>query len=122
MKPIFVIFFCLGAGVLTSCDAINPVACTLEFRTVSLEVIGGNLDQTYTIQDNGDTVLSSKDTLLNNFYTVLDDSFQEQLEGEVENFRFVGLIGDSVVVDEAYEIGADECHIFKESGATSVTL
>ncbi|MEO0899000.1 MAG: hypothetical protein AAFY71_21490 [Bacteroidota bacterium] len=122
MKPSFVIILFIGMATLYSCDAINPIACTEEFRSISLEVTGGTLDQTYTIQSNGDTVKQDKAPFSGSFYTVLDDSFQEQLEGEVEDFRFVGLIGDSVVVDEDYRIGADECHIFKESGATAVSL
>jgi len=55
-------------------------------------------------------------------YTVLDDNFLSELKNSEELFRFVGLIHDSVVVDEWYRISADHCHIELEEGNTVVVL
>jgi len=123
MRQLAAMSFALGLMFLVACDAINPVACTEDFRAVSIEVTGADLTQTHTIQkDNNDTLFSENNPLFADSYTVLDDNFQDELEGEERDFRFVGLVGDSVVVDEDFVIGADECHIYKVSGSSRVDL
>lgn len=123
MKQIACICFSLGIFFLVSCDAINPSACTLQFEIISIEVTGGTLDQTFTIQkDNNDTVLTNAQPFTGSFYTVLDDSFQEELEGKQVEYRFVGLQQGSVVVDEDFVIEADVCHVQKVSGTAKVDL
>ncbi len=92
---------------------------------VTIEVIGAGLESHYTVREaSGDTVSLQEDLMAapNGIYPVLDDNFQNTLQGRSEGFRFLGLVGDSLVVDELFQIGADECHINYESGDRQVTL
>ena len=110
----------------SACNLIEPdVICTLDFRSVSVEVTGEALDSHLTIrQSTGDTIRTSTSSgdPMDNFYIVMDDSYQNELEGSEEAFRFVGIKDGNILVDELYEIGADECHIYKVSGEEKVSL
>lgn len=116
---------------ITSCEKdkvdVNTTPCTMEFRTVSVTVIGDSLTQTHTIRiKTGDTldVVSMPFPRPENgiVYTVLDDNFLSEIKNSEEMFRFVGLINDSVAVDELYRISADHCHIHLEQGNNEVVL
>ena len=103
-------------------DSDDPRICTEEFRTVGLEIIGGELDDFFTIRQSTMDTIQVDFPVLDSFYPVLDDSFQEELEGQVDEFEFVGFQEGEEVVREVFTIKADECHIEKVSGADSVTL
>ena len=113
------IILVFGLSLCSSC--FDPISCTEEFRTVTLEIVGGTLDNHYTIRlETGDTLQHNSSILP--FYPVLDDNFQKELEGSQEEFRFIGEIADSIVVSELYLISADACHIELVTGATLITL
>lgn len=98
-----------------------PVACTLQFETVSVEVSGPALDQTYTIRiATGDTVYRATSAAGSNFYTVLTDNYVPELAGQEADFQFLGFAGGTKTVDETYRIGADLCHIYKVSGKAAI--
>lgn len=106
---------------------VNTSPCTMEFRTISVTVTGDSLTNTYTIRKkSGDTLdvvhLPFPRPERGITYTVLDDNFVTELKNSEELFRFVGLINDSLVVDELYRISADHCHIELEEGKTEVVL
>lgn len=110
-----------------SCEIIDglddPVFCTEEFRFVTLEVNGGVPESFFTLRKStGDTIRFEQQALFDNQYPVLDDSYQDELEGKTDEFEFVGFQGDSEVIREVFEIKADECHIEKVSGPTAVTI
>lgn len=110
---------------VTSCKKHIDVACTMEWRSIQINVVGAVLDDHFTIRlATGDTLRFSSDPIGNTaaYYSVLDDSFQPTLAGKTENFRFVGLIEHEIVVDEAFVIEADNCHINYVSGNLTVTL
>ena len=105
---------------LSSCLP-DPIACTEEFVIVSIQVNGATLDDHYTIwhaKEDTFTLTSGID----NIYAVVDDSFQEQLEGKTEEFSFIGIINDTIVIDELYVVSANECHIERISGVIEVNL
>ena len=110
--------------ILLSCTKHDEVACTMEFRSVQIKIIGEELSDFYTVR------LSTNDTLQfehfftpnEGYYTVLDDSFQSQLQGKKEQFRFIGKINNDIVVDELFMIEADKCHINYVSGKLEVVL
>lgn len=113
--------------MLVSCKSEsqnNTVACTMEFRTVTINVQGDTLDQFYTIRiTSGDTIrLNSGNTFGVNTYPVLDDTYQINIANRTEQFRFVGLKNNAVIVDELFTIKADQCHIDYVSGNQYVTL
>jgi hypothetical protein len=100
----------------------NTVACTMEFRTVTINVQGDTLDHFYTIRvTSGDTIrLNSGNTFGANTYPVLDDSYQSNIANRTEQFRFVGLKNNAIIVDELFTIKADQCHISYVSGNQTV--
>lgn len=117
--------FLLGILFMTSCKKQIDVACTMEWRSLQINVVGAVLDDHFTIRlATGDTLRFSSDPIGNatTYYTILDDSYQPALANRTENFRFVGVIEHEIVVDEAFVISADECHIDYVSGNLSVTL
>lgn len=106
-------------SVLTSCaEKEKPVMCTMEFRTITIMVKGEPLDEFFTIRlKSNDTLRLSLDNMTGeNYYPVLDDSFQKLLEGKTEEFRFIGFKNNVMVVNEPFVIKADKCHIEYVSG------
>jgi hypothetical protein len=55
-------------------------------------------------------------------YNVLDDSYQKVLANSTESFRFVGFKNGVKLVDEQYSIGADCCHVSKQSGKSVIVV
>lgn len=110
--------------LISSCKNTQEIACTEEYRFVTITVNGALLDNFYTIRiSNGDTIRHDQEMGLdNNVYVVLTDSYQKNIQNSVENFVFHGLIGDSLVVNEPFVIKADMCHIDYVSGKTEVNL
>ena len=103
-------------------DSDDPILCTEEFRTVGLEITGAELDNFFTIRkETNDTLEIASEPFLS-IYPVLDDNFQDELEGKEEEFIFLGFIGEEEVVRESFVIKADKCHIEKVSGPESVSL
>lgn len=105
---------------LSACDI--GTACTLEFRTISIELIGDTPDDFYTLRSStGDTIRLSNETF-EDYYPVLDDSWQEELRGSEEEFVFEAVLDGTVVVSETFVVEADVCHINKVSGPESATI
>jgi hypothetical protein len=91
---------------------------------INIKVNNATLDEFYTIRENtGDTIrnISSSQPDLN-LYLVLDDNSQHLIMNRTENFRFIGIISDTVAVDELFSIKADQCHIEYVSGNLQVDL
>ena len=96
----------------------------MEFRTVSVKINNGDLDEFYTLRvSNGDTIRYSIGSLpFPNTYVILDDSYQQYFIDKTENFRFQGFKNDTMVVNELYSIKADKCHIDYVSGKQVIDL
>lgn len=108
----------------SSCEE-DSIACTMEFRMVTVMVTGPALTSYYTFRPaTGDTIRISQENVGGQagVYPISDDSYQMILEVRTENFIFRGFINDSLVVNESYGISADECHISYVSGNLNVTL
>ncbi|HAA16856.1 MAG TPA: hypothetical protein DCE41_36150 [Cytophagales bacterium] len=113
----------LGLSILflSSCDW--GVSCTEEFRTVGIDLTGGTPDDFYTLRSStGDTIRLMDDAFPGDFYPVIDDSWQEELQGSEEEFVFEAVVDGTVVVSETFVIEADLCHINKVSGPDSASL
>lgn len=123
MKKIVCLLLCATFNFTsTSCERL--VGCTREFRTVAVEITGPNLDRYYTLnRATGDTIrIDQNNVPLEGVYPVLDDTYQANLEGRTEDFRFEGWINDSLVVQADYVIAADQCHIDYVSGPLEIKL
>ena len=107
-----------------STSSSSTVVCTTEFRTVTINVQGDTLDHFYTIRvTSGDTIhLNSGNILGANTYPVLDDSYKSNIVNRTEQFRFVGVKNNAVLVDELFTIKADQCHISYVNGNQTVIL
>jgi hypothetical protein len=119
----FTLIFSLLFVVLLSFQCKKETACTMEFRTVSIQVIGEQLDDFFTIRNiNGDTLRYELMAVDQDAYPVLDDNAMVFLKNKTENFTFIGILNGQKVVEENFVIKADECHIEKVSGAVTVYL
>jgi len=99
--------------------------CTMEFRAVQIKVVGDELNDAYTIRTGTNDTLRFDHQAVNleeNYYTVLDDSYQVQLQDKTEQFRFIGILNDEVVVNELFIISADKCHVNYISGNLEVEI
>jgi hypothetical protein len=110
----------LLVACLTGCKNGNPIwqVCTDEFRFIALTVSGPSLTDFYTVRTSTlDTIrVNGDDIVFNDSYVVLTDLQRAMLEGRQEEFRFIGIRGDTISVSEVYLIRADRCHIEKVSG------
>lgn len=130
MKKIMLIaFFLISLSLIfihcnKSNSSSNTIACTMEFRTISIKVLGDTLNHFYTIRANtGDTIIVNSGTALDSeTYPVLDDTYLNRFINSTEQFRFVGLKNNIVLVNELFTINADQCHINYVSGNQTVIL
>jgi hypothetical protein len=116
---LFVSLLLLSGGCQKACDDYFAMV------TVAIEDAEGNpvtLDDAYTIRlSNGDTIRGSEMYAVN-IYEVVNDNLQSALKGKKEDFRFVGILDNAIVIDEIYRITADKCHISKLSGPEKIVL
>jgi hypothetical protein len=119
IKPLAAVIL-LASLAGNSCNRLTETACTMEFRTIGINVQNGALQRFYTLRlENGDTLYHQYDSIMAGYYTVLDDGAMGWLKGKEENFKFEGWRNDSLVIEANYRIGADQCHIYKVSGPTN---
>lgn len=109
----------------------STVICTLELRSITLQVTDAVnnpviLDEYYTVRlSNNDTInmgSGASNMVDTGYYVIVDDGFQMQLQNKTDNFKFYGFQNNNLVVEEAFIISADCCHVNKESGKSKVTL
>lgn len=95
----------------------------MEFRTITIRVVGDTLDDFFTIRNStGDTLRHEQIIQEEQLYVVLDDGFHNVLIGMSDEFTFVGILDGEKVVDELFVIEADKCHVNKVSGVEEVVL
>jgi hypothetical protein len=124
--------FALAAAAalfFTACEKCKDpgIICTEEFRMIMLKIESPvktpvTLDSFYTLRVSNGERIRPQQGMQPGYYVVLDDSYQPRLKGKEEDFRFSGWRGGQQVVNQAYRIAADNCHISKRSGADSVTV
>lgn len=126
MKNILLTLFAITVLSLASCEE-EGVVCTTEFATVNLVVVGDSLTDYFTVRlITKDTIRSQETPYKNNdgdfSYIVLTDGMKNELEGKLDLFVFKGEINGETVISEEYKIGADECHIYKDTGKDKIVL
>ena len=124
MKKLFLITLLVCVLPLLFACNDEELACTMEFRTVSVEINGPALSSYYTLnRGTGDTIRIGQENIAGTgHYPILDDTYQSLLEGRTEDFRFEGWVNDSMVVQADYVIAADKCHIDYVSGPLQINL
>lgn len=110
---------------LTACDRDDDnVICTMEFRSITIQVNNRVLDSFHTQRVfTGETYrFSDWGVGTDNFYPVITDSLHGLLRNRSEQFRFRGFAGGTMVVDEPLVLGGDACHVGHVSGRLVVDL
>lgn len=129
----YVLMAAMLCGVLAafSCDkqqdACDGVNCTLEFRTLVVEIFGVDrqpyvLDEYYLIRKSTGQKLERTTPVTTGTYILLDDSYQDELENKTEDFQLIGIKNGKRVVDEPYTFKADCCHVNYVSGSSGITV
>lgn len=132
MQKIFIVLLAVPLAV-NSCNNkkknnCEGAICTQMFAAVNVTVTDkdGNkpvLSDHYTINtETNDTLRFNSGGWPGGSYTVIDDSYVSRMYNRTIQFRFVGVQGANVVVDEPYTISADCCHISKKSGKETVAI
>jgi len=124
MKSFLSTFFVF---LIASCSNKNQIACTQEFRmvTVNLRLQNGeaaSLDSSYTVRVSNGEKIKPQQPLSHGAYVVLDDNYHPKLKNGEDRFRFVGWKNNQVAIEKEYSIAADDCHIYKKVGEDAVTL
>lgn len=107
----------------TSCKH-KEIACTQEFRMISITVNGNQLSNVYSVrQSNNDTIFNNQNSVFDDsIYVVLDDNYLPQLKNQTDDFLFIGEIDGQKLVEELFVIKADHCHIEYVSGKTDINI
>jgi len=126
----------LALSVLVlSCKQNNSIncttaLCTLELRTITTKVKSNSkdtvlLDSYYTVNTNlNDTIFPGnwQGSAYAGVYNVLSDGYVDKMRNKTYQFSFIGIINNTVVVNEPYTISADCCHISLVSGRSEITI
>ena len=132
MKRLTILLFIVILSPMFMAGSCNKkctgdVACTDMFAMVSIQVTDQDgqtvaLDEVYSTRKSSGEVIRITQSMESGYYIVLDDNYQKKLVNSVDEFQFTGIKAGQKVVDETYRIGADCCHIIKQSGRDEVKL
>ncbi|RYE23318.1 MAG: hypothetical protein EOP51_10930 [Sphingobacteriales bacterium] len=109
-------------------EKCNPnVMCTMIFAMVTAQVQDKNgetikLDDYYTIRTATGEKIKPGENGMDGSYTILDDSYQKNLQQSSDKFQFVGMKNGKQVINETYIISADCCHIQKKDGKAVIVV
>jgi hypothetical protein len=118
------------------CDDDNPViceyvACTMEYRTVSVSLkhTADNTPYLLTdfkvlrVSDNADiTPAGDSYAMQNGYYPVATDGKKELFRFKNVEVDFYGYLNNNLVVQRRFTITSDCCHISLVEGETTITL
>lgn len=118
-----------GSSCNTTKKAACPpdIMCTMIFKSVSVKVTDAagkavKLDEAYTIHTKTKEVIRMEQHSDAGYYVVLDDSYRKKIQNTTADFRFIGKKSGVQVIDALYTIGADCCHISRQSGPDTVVV
>ena len=107
--------------LITSCYTdlpapAEPLLCTENFVTYTLEIPGDPLDEFFTYREStGDSIMGENTFPDATRYPVLNDRYKDSLVGTNETFLFVGRKGE-IPFQVPFVFTSDRCHIIKISG------
>ncbi len=115
-NSIFSLLLTSSLVFIASCKPEEPVFCTMEFRSIAVQVNNDSIARAFVIDQKLKDTLSCK--IWNNQCTIADDGevFNRLKTGEKRNYTFhaVGKLGGKVTGD--FKISRDQCHILLVSG------
>jgi len=124
-------FLLLGSPILMSesCEKRKcppDVTCTEEFAMVTVRVEDANgvpisLDDAYTLRKGSAETLRFESGGVG-MYTVLDDSYRQRLQNNIDDFFFIAIKNGKKIAEERFVVGADCCHVQKVSGTEKIVV
>ncbi|MEP2278749.1 hypothetical protein [Maribacter sp.] len=138
-KIIFVVFSiflvaCNDKGNTTEQQDCSNTICTLNFVTItvsvkdalgepialdSYEVIDTETGKNLAADFNGDEYQYLKEQ---GIYPIISDANRVQYQNSTATLTFKGSIANEEVINEAYEVAADCCHVSLITGKTAIVL
>ena len=129
MKKLYFALLLGTISLFSSCGKCDDdqVVCTEEFRRITLSVDNStqlpvSLDEAYTLRGNSTQKLFFEQSPDDGNYVVLDDSYHSELINAEDDFRFIGVKNNQVVVDQTFRIAGDNCHVFKKTGPDTILI
>lgn len=133
MKKISVILLLLGLVVIAGCHndkEEESVVCTCELRQINIRAVYTDgtpviLDKFETINlETGQKMEFGMDAYYKDSgqYPVMNDDYRKELENKPLKIKFLGYKNEQVVIEEAFIVSADECHVYMVDGNDSVIL
>lgn len=116
----FIIASCASEDepLTTDNDCPPNLSCTEIFVSLTFSPKDGNnqpiiLDSFYSQNlDNGNTYsIQNTNVSTQNSYVVITDAFIEEIQKKGTQIRFIGLIGNQIMVQQDFLIGHDCCHV-----------
>lgn len=121
--------FSVSSFKCTKGDSLHceAVLCTQVFASVMVHVDDLSASpialDVYTVRNStGEKLTFGQFSSTSGTYNIMDDSYRAKLAGRTETFTFVGMKGSTKVFSQSYTIKADCCHVYKVSGADSITI
>ncbi len=139
MKSFIVITFVLLALNCSDNDTddasnCSDVFCTQEFRTITVSVkdrdgVAVALDKfkVLVLAGGEDITLNTANgeydgMIKNGTYPLFSDKYSMEYRNKELEVNFKGYIGNSLVVDSHYTVGADCCHVTLIEGETAIVI
>mgnify|MGYP000090534068 CR=1 FL=1 len=110
----------LALLILNSCEN-KDVLCTMEFRMLSVEILGDSTDRVYSIDSrNGDTIEGYE--IFDSNWCFADDGewFNRLKENEKRTINVKAISKSGKSVSATCVVTRDACHIEKVSGPNSI--
>lgn len=105
----------------------DDLACTEEYRSIVVTILSEDglpiaLDR-FTVTE-GDLELSLETNIGTDrgWHTIFSDAFQKTYQNREVTLKLKGYLGDKMVVNQDYVVGADCCHIYNVSGPAEIRL
>jgi len=133
MKKISVILLLLGLIVIAGCHNDKEeeiIVCTCDLRQINIRAVYADgtpvvLDKFETINlETGQEMALGLDAYYEDSgqYPVMDDNYKNVLKNKPLKIKFLGYKNEQVVIEEAFIVSADECHVYMVDGNDSVIL
>ena len=113
---VFSLVLATGVPILTQCGQKDEsVICTCEYVTIGLKL--EYPDGQPVLLDSCKVFWKSKNRFLeqdmswNGYYSIVDDSMQNELKNRQEVMHFTGYLNGEIVHEQDVPVSADACHV-----------
>ena len=133
MKALRLIAILTLVSAATACQEEEPEncnlngACTLELRSIGVEIVNRNGEQVFfdefsiTNLRTGEAI-DSPDWNQGGWYTLADDTMQDELSIDGDQVELVGIINGFEVLRQIFIIGHNCCHVILIDGPERIQI